>query len=243
MRKICFLLALLPMVLLTSCSEEDKAVKLFLDKSEISLYYEDEVRLMASDLERNVTWSSENEFVATVSGNGVVEGRHVGKTFIIASNGSETARCAVEVKPKYNTFVEPILDFGASKYEIKAKERRVLVSEDDTSLIYEDSKEGVHVIYMFENGKMKGVGFGLSYIYVNAITDFLLERYAPVNVDMDDGMFLFVNGYGNEWTMSVALKVESGGMLLVLYMPNSGTTKSISNAIPNMMEHIQSILE
>lgn len=238
MKKILFLLAVLPMVLLSACSDDDEN-GLSLDKSEISLYYEDEIKLTASD---NVTWSSEDEFVAKVSSNGVVEGGHVGKTFIVASNGSETVKCAVEVKPKYNTFVEPVLDFGASKADIKAKEKRELVTDNATSLGYKDSKDGVAIIYTFKNGKMTAAGIGLQYKYSDDILDFLLERYAPATMDKDEYIFTFVNGMSGRWTMSISVQLSSS-TILVAYIPKDATSKSISNEVPNIMEHARMILE
>lgn len=238
MKKILFLLAMLPMLVFTACSDDDEN-SLSLDKSEISLYYEDEIKLIASD---NVTWSSEDEFVAKVSSNGIVEGGHVGKTFIVASNGAETIKCAVEVKPKYNTFVEPVLDFGANKADIKAKEKRELVTDNATSLGYKDSKDGVAIIYTFKNGKMNACGFGLQYKYTDDIMDFLLERYAPATMNNDKDMFIFVNGMSGKWDMMVALTVQSG-MIQVMYAPKDATSKSISNEVPNMMEHARMILE
>ena len=238
MKKILFLLAMLPMLVFTACSDDDEN-SLSLDKSEISLYYEDEIKLIASD---NVTWSSEDEFVAKVSSNGIVEGGHVGKTFIVASNGAETVKCAVEVKTKYNTFVEPVLDFGANKADIKAKEKRELVTDNATSLGYKDSKDGVAIIYTFKNGKMNACGFGLQYKYTDDIMDFLLERYAPATMNNDKDMFIFVNGMSGKWDMMVALTVQSG-MIQVMYAPKDATSKSISNEVPNMMEHARMILE
>lgn len=238
MKKILFLLAVLPMLVFTACSDDDESSKLSLDKSEISLYYEDEVKLTASD---NVTWSSEDEFVAKVSSNGVVEGGHVGKTFIVASNGSETVRCAVEVKPKYNTFVEPVLDFGASKEEIKAKEKRELISETATALGYEDSKDGVVVIYTFKNGKMNAAGLNLQYRYTNDITDFLLERYSPATMDADEGMFIFVNGFSDKWTMGVVLTVEIG-RIQVMYAPKDIISRSTFVIDSEIMEYTKEVL-
>ena len=238
MKKILFLLAMLPMLVFTACSDDDEN-SLSLDKSEISLYYEDEIKLIASD---NVTWSSEDEFVAKVSSNGIVEGGHVGKTFIVASNGAETVKCAVEVKPKYNTFVEPVLDFGANKADIKAKEKRELVTDNATSLGYKDSKDGVAIIYTFKNGKMNACGFGLQYKYTDDIMDFLLERFAPATMNIDKDRFIFVNGMSGKWDMMVALTVQSG-MIQVMYAPKDATSKSISNEVPNMMEHARMILE
>lgn len=238
MKKILFLLAMLPMLVFTACSDDDEN-SLSLDKSEISLYYEDEIKLTASD---NVTWSSEDEFVAKVSSNGVVEGGHIGKTFIVASNGSETVKCAVEVKPKYNTFVEPALDFGASKADIKAKEKRELISETATGLGYKDSKDGVAILYMFEDGKMVTAGIGLQYKYSDDILDFLLERYAPAAMDKDEYIFTFVNGMSGRWTMSVSVQLSSS-TILVAYIPKDVVPKSASNEVPNIMEHARMILE
>lgn len=240
MKKVFYiLLFLIPTVLFSACSDDDENSKLSLDKSEISLYYEDEVKLTATD---NVEWSSEDEFVAKVSSNGVVEGGHVGKTFIVASNGSETAKCAVEVKAKYNTFVEPVLDFGASKADIKAKEKRELVTDNATSLGYKDSKDGVAILYTFKNGKMNSCGFGLQYKYSDDILDFLLERYAPATMDKDEYIFTFVNGMSGSWTMSVSVQLSSD-IILVAYMPKDAASKSASNEVPNMMEHARMILE
>ena len=237
MKKILFLLAILPLIVFTACSDDDES-SLSLDKWEISLYYEDEIKLTASD---KVTWGSEDEFVAKVSSSGVVEGCHVGKTFIVASNGAETVKCAVEVKPKYNTFVEPVLDFGASKADIKAKEKRELVTDNATSLLYKDSKDGIAIIYSFENGKMDACGVGLSYIYVDDIVGFLFERYAPAT-SYDDDMYCFVNGMSGKWNMMVSLSVQSK-MIQVTYVPKDANSKSVSNEVPNIMEHARMILE
>lgn len=237
MKKILFLLAMLPMLVFTACSDDDEN-SLSLDKSEISLYYEDEIKLIASD---NVTWSSEDEFVAKVSSNGIVEGGHVGKTFIVASNGAETVKCAVEVKPKYNTFVEPVLDFGANKADIKAKEKRELISETATGLGYKDSKDGVAILYTFEDDKMESAGFTLKYKYADDIMDFLLERYAPATMDTDNYSFVFVNGFSERWTMGVIMQIQSG-YILVGYIPSDIGTRNMPVFDSEMMEYAKDAL-
>lgn len=72
--------------------------------------------------------------------------------------------------------------------------------------------------------------------------DFLLERYAPATMNNDKDMFIFVNGMSGKWDMMVALTVQSG-MIQVMYAPKDATSKSISNEVPNMMEHARMILE
>lgn len=45
-----------------------------------------------------------------------------------------------------------------------------------------------------------------------------------------------------KWDMMVALTVQSG-MIQVMYAPKDATSKSISNEVPNIMEHARMILE
>lgn len=89
---------------------------------------------------------------------------------------------------------------------------------------------------------MNACGFGLQYKYTDDIMDFLLERYAPATMNDDKDMFIFVNGMSGKWDMMVALTVQSG-MIQVMYAPKDATSKSISNEVPNIMEHVRMILE
>lgn len=91
-------------VLFSGCSEDKD--KLSLNTSDVSLYVEDTKELTASE---KVEWSSESNFIAKVSDKGLLTANHVGKTFVTATCANGTEKCIVEVKAKYNTFVEPVL--------------------------------------------------------------------------------------------------------------------------------------
>lgn len=224
MKKSLFLLTLMLMIVV-GCSKDDDA-KLSLSTNSIFLYAEDTEKITANE---KVTWSSDDEFVATIDNSGTVTGEHVGKTIITATGDNGESKCTVEVKAKYNTYTEPVLEFGSSKSTIKSKEKRTLLNEDATSLSYKSDKSPVQVvIYLFENGKMKSVGVFVNLSSSRETTNFLLERYMPVSTGSGNIAGIMLNNLPDLATMSVTIGVESE-YALVAYMPYSRTkTRSIS---------------
>lgn len=222
MKKILFLSLITLMVV--GCGNDDEA-NLTLDASKISLYADDTEKIIASE---NVTWESDNEFVATVANNGIVTGEHIGKAIIIATSANGEAKCEVEVKAKYNTFTEPILDFSASKSTIKSKEKRELQREDETSLTYKPDKSPVQsVIYLFENGKMKTAGVFVNLSSSRETTNFLLERYMPVTTGSGNIVGIMLNNIPDLATMSVAIGVEERYAIVMYTAYDRSKTRSV----------------
>lgn len=129
MKKILFLLAMLPMLVFTACSDDDEN-SLSLDKSEISLYYEDEIKLTASD---NVTWSSEDEFVAKVSSNGIALSISMAKELSMIENNERGKQAR-----KYFIACEE------NKHELSRKELALMVvqaEEEKERLALENEKQ------------------------------------------------------------------------------------------------------
>lgn len=236
MRKI--LLLSLVTLMMVGCGNDDEA-KLTLDSGKISLYSDDTEKITASE---KVTWNSDNEFVATISKDGVVTGEHIGKAVITATSNNGEAICEIEVKAKYSTFTEPVLEFGASKSTIKSKEKRTLLTEDATSLSFKSDKSPVQgVIYLFENGKMKSVGVFVNLSSSRETTNFLLERYMPVATGTRNVVGIMLNNLPDLATMSVAIGVEPE-YALVGYMPYSrNKTRSITEG--DMMKKLKELFE
>ena len=238
MKKVLFLLPLLAALFFVGCSDDEEG-GISLNESAITLYSDDTAHLEAND---NVDWLSESEFVASVDANGLVTGNHVGTTNIIASNGSGTSKCTVEVIPRFNTFEEPVVDFGATKEEVKSKESRTMLSEIDDALIYMGENSALNmVIYMFENGRLYASGAAVSFAYTSELTNFLLERYQVVGEE--NGMYMFINNDLDKYDMIVSLSVESD-YILVAYGQIRTNTKAFSETdYINLKNGVKKILD
>ena len=118
MKKFIWILAAaLPMVF-TSCGDDNDEM-LTLDQTEMSVNYQGTaVKLKAS--EKNCTWTSENDFIAEVDGDGNVTPKHVGTTTIVATKDGNKATCKVTVNPTNTKFTNPVLTFGANVEAVKA---------------------------------------------------------------------------------------------------------------------------
>lgn len=105
---------------LSSCGDDTNdtpTVPLTLNEAAISVNYNKTFELKAS--KNNVSWTSNNDFVAIVNTNGMVTGNHVGEAIITASSGNERVTCKVTVMPIDNTYIMPLKEWGASPTDIK----------------------------------------------------------------------------------------------------------------------------
>lgn len=239
-RLLIMLAAMLPLFAFVGCSDDDETKgddKLSLNKSEVKLYVGDTESLEAN---KNVDWSTDNEFVASVNSDGLVEGIHVGKAIIEAKSETESAKCEIEVEPQYNTYVEPVLDFGSSADEIKSKENRNLLSEDENGIVFDGSNDAeLMVVYTMDNNRMTSAGVAIDFSYTAELVDFLAERYQLIGEE--DGLYIYIDGEPSNFNMGVGLSVQSG-YLLVSYTPNQNTKSSDLSIYKNITDTINNIV-
>lgn len=228
MRKIVFLWACLLPMFFTGCSDDDKKEDeaLTLSTTQISFHADDSEQIVAN---KEVKWHSESDFVAEVDADGFVEGKHVGETLITAvTKNGEKSDCEVEVLPVYNTYKEPVCDFGASRATVKSKESRKLLQEETTTLFYQGEKKVVEgVIYLFENNKLTSAAVAVSFSKTEEVTKFLLERYQLIGEE--DGMYIFINNDIKKVDMGIVLSVQDD-YLLIMYVPYEETTKAVDSS-------------
>ncbi len=237
MKKL-FLLAVVSAFVMASCSKnEEKDVSLL--KKSYTLYHSQTESVQGENV-IDLDWYSENEFVATVS-DGVIEGQFVGETNV--NDPAYGLSFSVEVKPKYNLYDEPNMDWGASITTIKNRYGTPYYS-DSEMLLYKSSNNSVpYYMYYFENGRLK-----YSYALVklsasSALVDFLTERYLAVDVDMSTYTATFTHFYGKisdpQFDYAVGFTYSSSiGGILVCYAPESSTYTRTDKEIQQRIENL-----
>ena len=120
------------------------------------------------------SWSSSSEFVATVTGNGTVTGKHVGNCRVSCSAGS----CSVTVRATINLFGDPYTEWGASKSQVIAYQGSDYQETSSGDLAYTTGNEiAPNVGYMFQNGGLKAVMIPIKTAYKDDAVDHLKQRY------------------------------------------------------------------
>lgn len=225
MKKILFLLVMvLPVLVFTSCSDDDNEG---VNTKKISLFVGDEKKIESAVVPNSVF--SENNFIAEVEDDGTVIGKHVGQT-IISIN--EKYNIPVEIKGKYTTYDDPILNWGCSAdYIIKNQKQGTLNSQNATSITYTNCGKAQSAVYLFEEGKLVSAGFVLRSSLASEIGDFLDERYLMIPYDLGDYTIAGINSYKLENASNIVfVKVYNVSTIMVLYAPydNERSIKSIS---------------
>jgi hypothetical protein len=223
---------------LVSCGKDDDGEDNFtVDKQSITLVHDGTETIIAT---KTATWTSDNEFVASVDNNGVVTGNHIGEATITAISSGQSKTVKVTVKPKYNTITEPIMDFDLSKSEIKSKISGTPDTEEDYKLNYKISKSEL-LMYTFDEstGKLESCAWGsidaLS-IVPSELVGFLTERYQPIT--SKDNYYFFANSNKLETATMVVTFTITKGNLLIMYSPyeHKATSKASVTEYEKMMQ-------
>lgn len=247
MKKVFSLMLLLAtMVTFTACGD-DEPDNTNLSQTSYAMYHEGTQVIEGNNLS-DISWQSDNEFVATIKNN-VITGQYVGKTTV--KSATNNLSFTVEVKPKYNTYEEPLLEWGASKATIKAK-YGTPQSEDTNSLIYQTSDYNAPImLFIFENGKMSTCGVVCKVSAASQLGDFLVERYIPAKVDTDNYSATLLHCYGKisdpQVDYGVAMQYNSsiGGILVAYTGVNGSKSMDAEEAIDfhKAFESLESVLK
>ena len=192
----------------TSCSDDDENDMNRLSQNELFLMAGQSAKLIYNG---DCTWKSNDPLIAEVDDNGNVTANRIGETMIWANDEF----CKVIVTPKYNTYMEPCMEWGTSKSIVKSFMNGFeFVGEDDNSIGYIDYNHNFGYMYMFENNSLYASIVMTNILsYGEEVTDFLLERY--VTVSMDNNLILMSSIDGK---MAVGIMFESS-IMMVAYMP------------------------
>lgn len=231
MKKLLFALVLMvPMLAFTGCGGDD-------DEPDVP----DQILNVGQvyTIPVDGSWSSENDFIASVEGK-TVKGVRVGEVTI--SNGDKSFN--VQVNPTITLYKDPFLDFGASKQSVRnymnwANEG----TEKDESLtfgaIVDGSVVGYH--YTFENGSLDTTMVMAQSTIASAerFADYLSQRF--VAAGEKDGIIMMVTP-DKKIAVGVTVKSYSGNiMYITVYIPftSSKTRSDIPGSIKDRINSIQ----
>lgn len=141
MKKLTVILtAALLLVGLGSCKKDPAATSLVLSPKEVTLKVGETQQLTATVKpdKTAVTYSSDNEKVATVDKNGLITAVAVGKATISAKAGTLTKRCAVTVTDGKGGGVATQNELPLLKFDLKQNDPDVLAHEKKLEREYQD---------------------------------------------------------------------------------------------------------
>ena len=224
--------------------EDAKSNVIQLTSSDQTMYYDDEFQIDATS-DTPITYTSENEYHAEVSASGFVTAGRVGETNIVLTNGEDTKKIKITVRPKSNLYPEPDLTFGMSRSAVKAK-LGTPDNETDTGIGYMDWSNAAPTLLCLcdDYDKLEVYAVMVKTSYTSTLTDFLLERYVPAALP-DDGdiIAIFVNGLDRETAnMAVSLVLYNLSNLMVMYtpFPIPDTRSATSNS--DIMKSIEALM-
>lgn len=199
-----------------------------LSQKEIKLYLGENRSLTATVLpsdasDKNVTWSSSNPNVATVSTAGNVVSKSVGTTVITVktADGGHQASCNVTVLEPVVYATSLTLTSQTSSLNIgesAALTLKMLPANADETLVWESDNESVAKVV---NGDVTAVGVGVAKIKVkgknvtsNEVTITVIDKYAVTGVKLNE--------------KSLTLEVGKSGKLIATVLPEDARDKTVT---------------
>ena len=205
---------------LTSCSsDKDDEVKF----GDMNMETGTEENIKNGD---GLTWKSENDLIASVSGS-VVSAVRQGSVVIASDKGS----FKVNVTPKHTLYSDPCFEWGSSVSHVKSLMKGYrLLNETDKGLLYDGNGATKYVGYVFENAKLTSSGVFVKLAYMDDLVEHLYERYVYVGKDEDYNM-AFISPDKKMFVGLTAQNLNGSYYYLILYftseVANSTTSKKL----------------
>ena len=163
------------------------------------------------------SWSSNNDFIASISKDGIVTAKHTGECKIKYSNFFQTLICKVTVSPNVTLYDEPILQWGMSKSKLISIEGTDYKVSGNTLGYMINSSTIPLKVYAFENEKLYSSVVVVKISSSERLADHLIDRYQPIVVEGTSN--LFIDAYSQEEATTVVyMKLYTTEYWAVMYM-------------------------
>lgn len=231
-------------IVLSGCGKEDDVDNsILLTSSNQTLFYDDEFQIDATS-SLPITYTSEDEYHAKVSASGLVTAGRVGETNIVLSNGKDTKKIKITVRPESNLYPEPELTFGMTRAAVKSK-LGTPDAETDAGLGWNNYSTNAPLLACVfdEADKLEAYSVMVKTAYASNLADFLLERYVPAALpDDEDIIAIFLNGLDTETAnRAVFLRFYNVSYLMVMYTPFPPDTRA-ATSYSDIMKSIDELM-
>lgn len=215
------------------CVVPSSAATVKLNKSSISLTKGYSTTLSVSGTTSNVTWSTGNKNVATVSSKGKVVGKKVGSTYIYAKLNSTTLKCKVKVVAGKISVGESSVELeqgDTDKVKIKAIGTHAISVKSMNTKVVKATWAGAKFNGDTINLTLKAVGSGTAKVkvYAKNYPD-TIYKYITVTVDGDDSVIDDDNSSNSDLTTSTGSLSASVSSVTV----NTGESQTFTVYAPS----------
>ena len=187
-----------------------------LETTEATLHSGETFQIVA-ECEYPITYTSDNEYFATVSEDGLVTANFVGNTTITLESESDTQTFEVTIEPVSNLYPEPEIEIGATKEAIIEQFGNPDIDEEETLGFYNYDENTMMLMVLFdEDGLVYAYAVILDVSVEEELDTFLGERY--LFVQEQEGVKIYINGLTLEETsMIVGSQVLEDQFLMAIY--------------------------
>ena len=205
-KNILLILMLAAASLMVSCNKEEEAHI----TTPITISVGEVYNLIISK-----NWVSSMPFVATVQGQYLLVGNHVGKCTISCNKDV----LDVVVEPRICLFRDPITQWGMSKMQIINREGSDYTEIATGDITYNTGNDiAPRIGYIFKNGYLYSVWIPLVASYKDKAVDHLKERYRYIG--FEDNAYYFADGNSaDDATTAVELMYYDNEYWQILYFP------------------------
>lgn len=224
MKKLSLVLVAILAIVLMGCSKDKKVKLITLSTSSTTMHHGDTYQITAQ-CDDAISYTSNNEYHASVTNQGLITANYVGNTTIKLSSNEDTKTFNVTVAAESNLYPEPNISFGESKSSVISKLGTPDTSTE-TGIGYTSySLNAPKLAILFdENNCVKSYGILVYSSFTSQLSTFLTERYVYVGYAND--IFMYMNGLTiSSATIIVGLELYNTNYWMAVYVPNSSKSE------------------
>jgi len=220
MNQIHIFLVLALTLALSGCTNDTEKQQLL--KKNVTIDYGGGFFLSVSEGQDNCTFESRNDLIVEVTGNGTINGKKVGSTYIVVKDASTgfIDSCLVTVKGSVQFYLEPSLDYTLNETAVRTFENnteRLYLSQTDSSLTFEGEKNELeYITYIFSENQMVRVECQVNGQHTEGLLNYLTERY--VLIDDQTSSAIWVTP---DYATKIIMNLRYGLSWLIKYSKNT----------------------